>query len=306
MEGETTTKPKARTSASQAPSTDADGPSQQVRPAEATGMETKSPADAGHPHGEAGEAATGPARKLVLHYHLFKNAGTSVDFVLKANFGEAWHEVEFPARSGGRLGNAGLVADWIARHPEAKVLSSHTALLPLPCVAGVDILPVLFLRHPLVRLKSAYSFERHQKIDSPMTRLARSTDLAGYLRARLARPNDRSCRNFQTFRLALAVPEGEGSELDRALSALDILPFIGIVEQFGPSMERLAQWLDQHFPGFSARPVRMNVTSTPEVSVAERVEQIRHELGEALFDEVRDANHDDLRLYEAAAARTPA
>nr|WP_029249710.1 hypothetical protein [Microbulbifer agarilyticus] len=29
-------------------------------------------------------------RKLILHYHLFKNAGSSIDEILKRSFGDSW------------------------------------------------------------------------------------------------------------------------------------------------------------------------------------------------------------------------
>ena len=34
-------------------------------------------------------------------------------------------------------------------------ISSHTLMMPAPRIAGVEILPIIFLRHPLDRLKSA-------------------------------------------------------------------------------------------------------------------------------------------------------
>ena len=55
-------------------------------------------------------------RKIVFHYHLFKNAGTSVDEMLKASFGPAWVTREFQ-------GGAGVVhhqmVDWIRGEPAA-------------------------------------------------------------------------------------------------------------------------------------------------------------------------------------------
>ena len=43
-----------------------------------------------------------PKRFLILHYHLFKNAGTSVDSVLKKNFGKLWEDIEFSSAWPGR------------------------------------------------------------------------------------------------------------------------------------------------------------------------------------------------------------
>jgi len=79
-------------------------------------------------------------RTVVLHYHLFKNAGTSVDHMLKAHFGPAWVTAEF-AMAGND--NTKAVQDWIEDNPEAQAFSSHTMVGPLPQVEGVDIIPVI-------------------------------------------------------------------------------------------------------------------------------------------------------------------
>ena len=102
-----------------------------------------------------------PLRKIILHYHLFKNAGTSVDQVLQQNFGSRWVTREFQHR-GNPAVHRKEVAEWIVAHPDACAFSSHTLELPPPQIDGVEILPVIFIRHPIDRIVSAYSFERRQ------------------------------------------------------------------------------------------------------------------------------------------------
>ena len=96
-------------------------------------------------------------RTVVLHYHLFKNAGTSVDRILQDNFANTWVTEEFPA-SGGN--NTDRVEAWIADTPDAVAFSSHTMMGPLPAVPGVRVIPVMLLRDPVARIRSAYRFER--------------------------------------------------------------------------------------------------------------------------------------------------
>src|SRR5437868_7618552 len=116
--------------------------------------------------------------------------------------------------------------------PHSAALSSHTLLLPPPEIPEAEIIPVIFIRHPLDRLKSAYLFEREQRADTVGVRLARENDFAGYLRARLEIPGDRSCRTFQTHRLAMAEPGNGDTELARALRAFDRLPLVRAAEAF--------------------------------------------------------------------------
>jgi hypothetical protein len=142
-------------------------------------------------------------RTIILHYHLFKNAGTSLDRILKQNFGDKWVTREFPQNGGN---NTEMVADWIRDTPEAIAYSSHTMIGPIPEVAGVRVVSVMLLRDPIERIKSAYRFERKQQADTWGAQLAKEHDFEGYVRARLARPGDRQCRNFQTARLASLCP----------------------------------------------------------------------------------------------------
>ncbi len=246
------------------------------------------------PHVATGE---GPPRSVVLHYHLFKNAGTSVDVVLEGNFGGDWREAEFPT---GRRPNVGDVEAWLAANPTAKALSSHTARGPLPRVPNVSIAPIIFVRHPIDRIRSAYEFERRQKSDKPGPKMAKEADFAGYVRARLAR-RDRQCRNFQTWRLS-SFGRPREPELEEALAALDSLPFVGLVEDFTGSMTRMETYLREAFPAFRAFGAKANVWREGR-TLEERLDDARAELGAELWGELVEANRDDLEVFRTVAGR---
>ncbi|MEO0659453.1 MAG: hypothetical protein AAFY74_18575 [Pseudomonadota bacterium] len=198
-------------------------------------------------------------RTVVLHYHLFKNAGTSLDQMLRAHLGDAWITEEFSMAGDN---NTAQVADWIADNPEALAFSSHTMVGPLPEVDGVEIIPVILLRNPLARIASAYRFERKQEADTWGAELAKEHDLEGYVRARLARPNDRQCRNFQVARLATLRP-GPGRELFRANAGLNMLQghgVVGRVEHFDAFRSALLTRLAPAFPDFDPPAARANTT----------------------------------------------
>ena len=196
------------------------------------------------------------SRTIILHYHLFKNAGTSLDQILKRNFKERWVTAEFPPRGDD---NSALVADWIRANPEATAFSTHTALGPIPEIDGVNIVTVMMLRDPLARIRSAYRFESKQEADTWGAQLAKEHDLKGYVEARLARKGDRQCRDFQAHRLASMAP-GPDPEFDRAHQGLNALSVIGLVEDFDSTMERLAARLAEDFPDFTLDGVQANTT----------------------------------------------
>ncbi len=115
-----------------------------------------------------------PQRTVVLHYHLFKNAGTSLDEILKRNFGARWVTREFSMTGGD---NSAELAKWITEEEDAVAFSTHTGIGPVPEVPGVRIVTIMLLRDPISRIRSAYRFERSQRADTFGARLAKETDL---------------------------------------------------------------------------------------------------------------------------------
>ena len=222
-------------------------------------------------------------RTIILHYHLFKNAGTSLDRVLKDNFGGAWATREFPAANRPD-GNTPQVEAWIRENPDAIAFSSHTMMGPIPKIEGVRVVSVMLLRDPIERIKSAYRFERTQVAETLGAVLAKHTDLEGYVKVRLALPHDRQCRNFQTYRLASLVP-GPAPEIERARAALKQLSLAGLVSDFSGTLEKLASTITEPFPDFRWKEVHAN-RSTKEKS----------ETPEAIDALLAKVNADDLAL----------
>jgi hypothetical protein len=254
---------------------------------------------------EGGEDTRSPSRTtqpLVFHYHIFKNAGTSVDEVLKLNFGSAWAEAEFPWPNK-KPSNVDRVTEYLKNHRELSAFSSHTALLPTPKLDDRDVFPIFFVRHPIDRLQSAYTFERTQEADTFGAQLAKEKDFAGYLAYLIEDPVQRQARNFQTHRFACHEPPSQGTELERANRALDALPFVGLVEKFAVSIERLRVLLTPMFPDFAATAVHKNQTRQASRPLADKLASIRAEIGDELYDKLLAANADDLALFEIVENR---
>jgi hypothetical protein len=230
----------------------------------------------------------------IVHYHLFKNAGTSVDEMLKRNFGAQWVEKEFAAPQ--NRSNCDLVGEFLRERPELVALSSHTALLPTPKIDEL-ILPIIFVRHPIIRISSAYAFERRQDAQTFSAVLAKETDFAGYVRGLLDRPEHRGAKSFQTYRLAFNEPESSDSELVRALRALSSLPLVGLVEAYESSVRQLEQLVKPYFPGFESVIVRKNVSKSRLSTIEEELRSIEHQLGTELYAELLENNRDDLELF---------
>lgn len=237
-------------------------------------------------------------KAIVAHYHLFKNAGTSVDAILAKNFGSSWREIEFKKIN--QQSNSDLVQNWLLNNQDISAFSSHTAIFPLPALTNITLIPIVFLRHPIVRLWSVYKFERkHKKILNSSIKLAQEYDFAGYLNYQLDQPQNRSCRNFQTYRFSWLNAQDNSTELEQALSGLNLLPVVGIVEEFDLSMKYYHKAIALHYPSFKLESVYKNVTSESGLSLIEKLDEIRCNLDQDTYQRLLNANDNDLKLYEA-------
>jgi hypothetical protein len=237
-------------------------------------------------------------RTVIIHYHLFKNAGTSLDHALRAGLRERWVAYEHPHRI-----LALEIAAYLAEHPKVVVLSSHNAWLPPPAIPDTVVIPVVFVRHPLDRARSVFDFERGQEADTAGARMAQQTDLAGYLEWRLGPQvgRDPTIRDFQTQRLA---PAGQGTtDLERALDAVDRLPYVGLVEEYARSIGRLERLLEPYLPGLRLRNAHLNRTADAPHGLEDRLEHLRSRVGDVLYRRLLEANQDDLAVWEHVRQR---
>jgi hypothetical protein len=115
---------------------------------------------------------------------------------------------------------------------------------------------------------------------------------------RLNRRGDRTIANFQTDRLARG---GKGTtETDRALDAFGRLSFVGLIEDYQRSLERLQSVLSVYFPQVDVKLEPATMAQFGLDSLEDRLLQLKEMVGEELYDRLRDANRDDILLWESA------
>ena len=239
-------------------------------------------------------------RNVIAHYHVFKNAGMSVDATLQAILPNGYVEVE------ATLGNPltpDRFAAFIQSHPEGVLFSSHTARFPVPNIDDVDIFPIIFVRHPIDRLRSVYEFERRMPsnpIAASGIAAAKEKTFSEYLEWRLERL-DGDLDNHHVRRFSAGI--GPHVTLESAKAYMERLPFVGVVEHFDVSMQKLKKCLSHLFPLRDAPMQVVNQTPGRLSSLEARIALIRADLGDALYEKVLEHNNDDLALYEAACCR---
>ena len=237
-------------------------------------------------------------RKLILHIHLFKNAGSSIDQLLEESFGSRWANFDGPFPWSRIL--ADELSAFADAHPELSAISSHQVRPPLPQRADWQLFPIVFLRHPIDRVASVYLFERR---NGPVPA---DVSFADFIRWHIGRTTSTDLRNFQVAALSGAAADSSSprgadpgsGHLEKAKDFLRSTPMFGIVENFEQSLLRIEKFAKPHFPELNLRTVHANSTPNRPSSLDERIEEVRAHLGEDLWARLLEANALDMELYQ--------
>lgn len=251
-------------------------------------------------------------RSIIVHYHLFKNAGTTIDSILRRNFSCSEHLHREGPDPWSSIGPDELI-EFALANPTVRAVSSHHAYLPLPAHPGIRFLPILFLRHPIDRFGSVYWFERRQPpgYRSPSAEVARSGSLADFARWAVGCDATAVCRNFQVVRLAgiqhdMRTARATADDFERALAQVDSLPFVGLVESFDESIIRMREYLRPYIGEIDINHLHENASPSRAVMLDERLQRIAEELGSTLYQALMEHNALDMVLYRRAERRIAA
>ena len=240
-------------------------------------------------------------RKILLHYHLFKNAGTSVDRLLSESFGDKWRNYD-KDNPGAKISGAEIQA-YIEAHPELAALSSHQIVPPVPA-GDFSVFPIVFLRDPIDRITSAWLFEWQKQpgLDQP------KGSLSEYIAEKFKPRNGSVIANFQVSRLSNTVYDDtvpdprmhDHERLSHAKGFIGQCPFFGIVDRFDDSLRLLAHATNDDYPSLECTAYRENVSPRAAVPMAEKYRQLQQDIGDELYNAVILRNALDLQLYSFA------
>jgi hypothetical protein len=243
-------------------------------------------------------------RPVLLHLHTYKNAGTTVDAILRQCFGSEWFAFDGPTPD--FYIHQSEVTVLAERRPWLKAISTHHARLPVPESPTVEFLPILFIRHPLLRAASVWRFERQRKDQSAATLTAQSHQFRDWVEVMLASDrNDEICESqtrLFSFRANARPPDDEAPHSRRAIRNLKRIPAVGVVEQFDRSMKLLRNLYESKRPEFIEVPVEPKNRLSANYDFDQQLEQLGVELGGPLMAELQARNASDLALYRWAVA----
>ena len=244
-------------------------------------------------------------RHIIIHYHIFKNAGTTIDAILKQSFPETWtaFDTDTPSASIDPV----TLERYIEASPSVVVLSSHQARLPIPSSATIKAYPLVFLRHPIDRVASIYHYLRRlpDSLPRPAIAFAKSHSMADFIIWRLQKEHGAVIRNFQTVFLSgdsrdVRQSESSSDHLIAAKSQLAALPFFGLVEAFDTSVQKMQDFLAPAFGKINTQYSPLNTNKLRSGTLDERLQQLRIELGESIYGQLLEAKSHDIALYTHA------
>jgi hypothetical protein len=240
----------------------------------------------------------------LIHYHIFKNAGTSFEWALQRAFGSGLQLLDQPFHDG--FISRRDIAECALKNAKIKAITSHHAAPPPPRIAQRDVLTSILIRDPIARIRSIYSFERMQPEQNPGSDKAKALDFRRYVEWRLETTPRMFC-NFQVYfccrdrRADKRTPDT--TDLEKAICALDKIDIVGTVERYAEWLVLAHSVLCEYFDGISLPMTRQNVLTGERCSSQETIyRDLAADLGTATVQYLVDHNELDMCLHQVADA----
>lgn len=239
-------------------------------------------------------------RNIIIHVHIFKNAGSTFDWSLNRNFEYKFidHRDNIPMIKD----KISYLINYLEKNPHIKALSSHHIHFEIKTIKNYQFHKVYFLRDPILRAKSVYTFEKKQSnSDTPGSKKAKQLSFKDFISWYLEDDSPRTIQNSQTaFCAGLdidAIPEL--STLKKAIFNIGQNPLIGVVERYDESMVIFEDVLTPFFPEIDLSYVIQNKTSNHVNFDSNNKIKITNEL-EDIHDHLLKKNNLDLEIYRFA------
>jgi hypothetical protein len=241
---------------------------------------------------------------LLIHYHIFKNAGTSFKWSIVDALGEKAFASYDSSSPQGFISRRDLTS-FAARHPEITVLSSHQAVPPAPAIYGREVFSSILIRDPIARIRSMYAFERRQEVGSRGAIMAKQLNFRQYVQWRLEETPSVLC-NYQVYfcsrkpneDIFLAGPE----RVEQAIANLDTISIVGTVARYEEWLALAQKVLSPTLPQLTLNTTRRNTSEANEPSEEQILGQLITDLGDATAEYLLENNRLDMCLHQIADA----
>lgn len=245
-------------------------------------------------------------RFVIVHYHIFKNGGSTIEAILAREFGKRESGHAFATLHGPQASSTLDARDlerFLRRNPRVTVVSSAHLRYPKPAIRHMVIFDCCFLRHPLERLDSLYRYSRNVDSEDFLSVRARRMNAREFF-CDLLKESPHLISNVQVTQIACAgafTRPAHSYDLERAAGILADMAMPGLVEMFDESLTAAEYFLKPAFPRLSLEYVPRNVTRVPTASRAQnRQERLMRLWGGDVYEDLARLNQFDLELFRRA------
>jgi hypothetical protein len=248
-------------------------------------------------------------RKVICHYHIYKNAGTSFDHVLTHSFGD--RHLSFDGPFPFFVIDQDQLDRIIERKGDAIAFSSHQIQLPAPVSRHYRVLPVVFLRDPALRIASIWRFKARHPDGTTTSAAAGAMGFAAWVAHCLDDPQEIAhVSNAQTrllsapFRDRPRMRRMAGRmeyDLARAEANLAGAAAVGRADHFSTDIHGIAAVLAAEGLPLTLPPdLHCNATAASALPTELRRRAVLDDLPADLAERLLAANDQDAALYALA------
>jgi len=239
-------------------------------------------------------------KSVCLHFHIYKNAGTTIDWILKKNFSNNWLSLDTSEPKG--VLHFGKVLNYLKKHPDVKAFSSHQIRFPLPQDSGFHFIPIVFIRHPIIRAFSIYRFDKKSTGNLAHQIKARNLSLEEYFEWNFDKKNNVVMTDFQVLFLSHTdnEPNITKQDFELAIERIRTCPILGIVERMDQSLVLAEEVLHSFFKNIDLSYISQNVSKELVEDVSKRIETEKKQIGDDIMKKLMFHNKLDMKLYEYA------
>jgi len=239
-------------------------------------------------------------RYVIVHYHIFKNAGSTIEHILQREFAEQFATLH--GSDPDATLDAADLEEFLQQHPRLAAVSSHHLRYPKPPSRQTVFFDCCFLRDPIARLYSCYNHYRRSGEDSLYARWAQSCNAREFA-MRLIDDAPHLVSEVQVTQLANAgafTRPADARDLDHASAVIREMAVPGLVEMFDESMVVAEYFLRPAFPLLRLDYVPQNLGDSGQRAKPESREYWEGLWGQDLYALLQRMNEMDLELVRRA------
>lgn len=240
-------------------------------------------------------------RNIIIHCHLFKNAGSTFDYSLSKSFKSGFLDYREDSKI---IENPEYFYNkFFFENKNVKAFSSHHIRFPITTLENINLIPFIILRHPIERAMSVYNFERVQRAKTPGAIHAKQYDFNDYVKWRMSKSTPPVISNFQTrFLISKFSQSNNLTDEDYAAAEHNLINNLhaGIVDKYNLSMVYFEEILKPLFPNLDLSYIKKNVNNKSMLSQEENIDQVLSRMSFDVGKKFIENNVYDLRLYYTA------